>query len=927
MRFAYPAVVHVADRDVVRAAEQAADGVHRAHDGADPLERVRQALRVTEVAPHDLRAEPLQRCRVGARSDECPETDVPGVQRACDGPPEGARRAAEQDRRLFHVGPSASSGSRHVMRRWCPALRSRCVPAPGSAAGADAHGTGRHADARRDDRPFGRCHGPRGSLGSGHVPGGGRWDAPVGRSADGRVIARVLGGFDLAVGGSPVTRADWQRLSAERLVKLLLVTPGHRVSRRIRRRDPLAGCPAGVGTREPAQGAPFRVARPGRIGPRSRPGTMRSRWRRAGSTSTSTGSGRHSTCSRPPRRRTRLDRPAAARAEPVGRRPRPEVTRSPPRWTWSSSSARASCCPTTSTRTGSSDRANACAAAGCGSRSLPRGARRSRGGSPAPTRSSPPCWRRDPTDEAAHRLAMELYAREGRHHAVRRQYAMCRHALRTGLDVDPSPETEEAYARAERSATRAVQPAPAARLVARQLELQRIEPLLDHVASGRSTSLLIRGSAGIGKTRLLQEVVAYARAAGWAVIEWQAAESSRSLAYAPFRVGLVRLVEPDEVRRWDEPARSALTTLVPGLGRGSLRFAAQPALVTGLVAAIDRIARSGPLMLAIDDVSWLDDPSRDVLRAIALRPAGPPRPHRRHVPGRRAPRRDALPGAPTTSDRPRDSTSRSHRSPRATWSGSSSSTSAATASARTSCARRTSRARGTRSSASSSSGSGRTTVASGSSRAGGSPPRSCPAVSCPSRCAASSSGGPRIFRPAPGRSSRPPPRWAPRCASWSWRPRCPRRRNRSSTRSTPRSHPACSSSAAPATRSPTPSIAARSTRRWVRRGARGCTCASRAPSPASRPMRRRMRSCGAAAGVVDPRPVAEHALAAVELGDGGARSLAVAFGLAAGDRARILFDRANAIALLERRWRCGDGCPPSWRAPTRPVPHTSRSSS
>ena len=47
------------------------------------------------------------------------------------------------------------------------------------------------------------------------------------------VRARVLGGFDVVAFGRALTRADWRRTSARRLMKLLLVTPGHRVSREV----------------------------------------------------------------------------------------------------------------------------------------------------------------------------------------------------------------------------------------------------------------------------------------------------------------------------------------------------------------------------------------------------------------------------------------------------------------------------------------------------------------------------------------------------------------------------------------------------------------------------------------------------------------------------------------------------------------------
>lgn len=47
----------------------------------------------------------------------------------------------------------------------------------------------------------------------------------------------------------------------------------------------------------------------------------------------------------------------------------------------------------------------------------------------------------DPADEDAHRLAIELYAREGRGHAARRQFLACQRILRDQYEADPSPLT------------------------------------------------------------------------------------------------------------------------------------------------------------------------------------------------------------------------------------------------------------------------------------------------------------------------------------------------------------------------------------------------------------------------------------------------------------------------------------------------------
>ncbi|MGH2418783.1 MAG: AfsR/SARP family transcriptional regulator [Candidatus Limnocylindria bacterium] len=47
----------------------------------------------------------------------------------------------------------------------------------------------------------------------------------------------------------------------------------------------------------------------------------------------------------------------------------------------------------------------------------------------------------DPADEDAHRLAIQLYVQGGHHHAARRQLQACRRAMRDAYGLDPSPST------------------------------------------------------------------------------------------------------------------------------------------------------------------------------------------------------------------------------------------------------------------------------------------------------------------------------------------------------------------------------------------------------------------------------------------------------------------------------------------------------
>ena len=452
---------------------------------------------------------------------------------------------------------------------------------------------------------------------------GGPDPSPVDRPP---VEARVLGGFDVTALGRRLTRADWQRVSAERLVKLLLVAPGRRVAREVAAEM---------------------------LWPDAEPEMSRANLRKAlhfanqalrdtGALATADGWIALDSS----RLDVDLDRLTAALDAlvsldpPAGRTHGGPIRRATPGQDESGA--------------GDADLDGALAVAlDLGARELlpddafedwlvaPRERLRStwqrvalRAARRAQTERRTDAaleivgqvLERDPTDEAAHRLAIELYAAEGRHHAARRQFEQCRRALRDGLDTDPAPETVQAFQTAERAAERAPGRAPTAgRLVARQGELERVEPLLDRVLAGRLAALVIRGPAGIGKTRLLEETVTYARAAGWRVLEWRAVESAVALAYAPLRIALAGQVTAAEVSGWEEPARSGLATLVPGLGiEPRLAFTDRSAFVAALASAVDHVARARPLCLAIDDLPWLDPSSLELLGAVVSgMPASP----------------------------------------------------------------------------------------------------------------------------------------------------------------------------------------------------------------------------------------------------------------------------------------------------------------
>ena len=94
------------------------------------------------------------------------------------------------------------------------------------------------------------------------------------------------------------------------------------------------------------------------------------------------------------------------------------------------------------------------------------------------------------------------------------------------------------------------------RLVDRFAERRQLDDLLDHVRSGLSQALVIRGEAGIGKSALLEYLVT--EASGCRVIRAAGVQAEAELAFA----GLHQLCSPllDRLDHIPSPQRDALGT-------------------------------------------------------------------------------------------------------------------------------------------------------------------------------------------------------------------------------------------------------------------------------------------------------------------------------------------------------------------------------
>jgi hypothetical protein len=149
-------------------------------------------------------------------------------------------------------------------------------------------------------------------------------------------------------------------------------------------------------------------------------------------------------------------------------------------------------------------------------------------------------------------------------------------------------------------------------LLGRTDECAQLAELIDDVRRGESRSLVLRGEAGIGKSALLEHLVASAR--GVTVARAEGVESEMELAFA----SLHQICAPflDRLDRLPGPQRDALRIvfgLSPGLAPD--RFLVGLA-VLGLVS---EAAEQHPLLCVVDDAQWLDRTSALTLAFVARR--------------------------------------------------------------------------------------------------------------------------------------------------------------------------------------------------------------------------------------------------------------------------------------------------------------------
>jgi DNA-binding NarL/FixJ family response regulator/tetratricopeptide (TPR) repeat protein len=166
-------------------------------------------------------------------------------------------------------------------------------------------------------------------------------------------------------------------------------------------------------------------------------------------------------------------------------------------------------------------------------------------------------------------------------------------------------------------------------LVGRERELELVEQLLEGTCAGAARFLVVTGEPGIGKSRLLTELLARAGERGCLALHGNAAEFERELPFGLFVDALDEYLESLDAHAFQRLAGEDLTELAgvfpafralhPGSDQPSSpaeRFHAHRAVRR----LLEHLAARQPVVLALDDLHWADGASLELASHLLRRP-------------------------------------------------------------------------------------------------------------------------------------------------------------------------------------------------------------------------------------------------------------------------------------------------------------------
>lgn len=260
----------------------------------------------------------------------------------------------------------------------------------------------------------------------------------------------------------------------------------------------------------------------------------------------------------------------------------------------------------------------------------------------------------DPLREEIHRTRMLYLALDGQRGAAIAQFRSCKERLERELGIEPLAATVELYeriARDEPLAAPAAGPAPVARaaglrsarrvasappptiasasgpFVGREAERALLARAWSEACEGKGGLVTLRGEAGIGKSRLLQDVVEE-DFGGAAVLLGRCFESAGHGPYGPVvdalrpAVGARDLDALGLAEVWQRELGRLLPELESRVGTASAPLDGvrdRERLFEAVRCTLAALAAERPVVLVFEDVHWADDTSLSLITYLARR--------------------------------------------------------------------------------------------------------------------------------------------------------------------------------------------------------------------------------------------------------------------------------------------------------------------
>ncbi|RAY16627.1 LuxR family transcriptional regulator [Actinomadura craniellae] len=155
-------------------------------------------------------------------------------------------------------------------------------------------------------------------------------------------------------------------------------------------------------------------------------------------------------------------------------------------------------------------------------------------------------------------------------------------------------------------------------LIGRRAELSELLGAFDRATTGHAVTVLVGGDAGIGKTRLINELTATVRDRGGTVLTGQCAELGDTIPYLPLTDALWTASRDPRTAPVLHTAlhdRPVLARLLPDgeAGADGPAELARQRLFGAVLGLLGELADDRPVLVVLEDLHWADRSTRDLL--------------------------------------------------------------------------------------------------------------------------------------------------------------------------------------------------------------------------------------------------------------------------------------------------------------------------